>query len=335
MKIHHLQRLFEKLPLDFMEDLKGIDFKTCWYGSAGMDNRPMELLDYSHPDALTTEKVDVFFYTDINYFSLNKNLFYNRVLVNFPNERLKDLNFFTSTKKGQIIFNGYIFSDVINKNYLEVFNGLCMQTIVYWKFNLDIFDLNFFDKIENNIEKEIQKSSPKFLSDCQFSYENNPILSNDKILEALNIKYDKVEYLNECVDKKKDDLRKFLIDQYNQQKMDLFLSNYPKTFTITKHNRFNGEPFYTFYIDIDDWTFERLLIKENIKINYTVHLAQQVSGPGPRCLGNLQTEYCICTSLPVEETIDFVLIPFTKEFIKEFVYDVNNPHPINFYKINS
>ena len=70
MKIHHLQRLFEKLPMDVVEDLKDIDFKTCWYGSSGMDKRPMELLDFSHPDTLITnsDKVDVFFYTDIDFF---------------------------------------------------------------------------------------------------------------------------------------------------------------------------------------------------------------------------------------------------------------------------
>ena len=41
MKLIQLQILFKNLPLDFVDDIKEHDFKVCWYGSAGIDKRPI------------------------------------------------------------------------------------------------------------------------------------------------------------------------------------------------------------------------------------------------------------------------------------------------------
>ena len=281
MKIHHLQRLFEKLPLDFMEDLKGIDFKTCWYGSAGVDKRPMELLDPSHPDALIKEPVKVFFYTDLDYITFNEKFVYFNNDVDFENGLCSR----TEIKSGidfsyQILFQKR-HRDFINQNALRI---------------------NHQEKFNNNY----------------FNY-----LMNEK-KDSVEFKTWKLE-----VDKKHRTFPKF--EPYKITFED-YSELYEFGIRLVKHVANDCSSIYCFYIDCDDWTFERLLIKEKMKINYTVHLGQQASGPGPRCLGNLQTEYCICTSSPINETTEFVLTPFTKEFIKQFVY---NMHPINFYSIRN
>jgi hypothetical protein len=277
MKIHHLQRLFEKLPLDFMEDLKGIDFKTCWYGSAGVDKRPMELLDPSHPDALIKEPVKVFFYTDIDYVTFFEKFLYFDNIVDFEND--------IEAKRGVMQPELFLFQkrhrDFINQNALRI---------------------NHQGKFNNNY----------------FNY-----LMNKK-KDSVEFKTGKLE-----VDKKH---RTFIDFEPYKITFEDYSELYEFGIRLVKHLANDGSSIYCFYIDCDDWTFERLLIKEKMKINYTVHLGQQVSGPGPRCLGNLQTEYCICTSSRINETTDFVLTPFTKEFIKEFVY---NRHTTNFYSIRN
>jgi hypothetical protein len=284
MKIHHLQRLFEKLPLDFMEDLKGIDFKTCWYGSAGVDKRPMELLDPSHPDALIQEQVKVFFYTDIEYITFNEKFVYCRFDVDFENGL-----FLGAEIKSGIDFSCQI---LFQKRHRDFINKNALRDNHQEKFNNNYFSFLMNEK--------------KFLEEYKTSY-----------LET---------------DKKHNTFTKF---QPYKITYEDYLELYEFGIRLVKHHTNDGSNIYCFYIDCDDWTFEQLLIKEKMKINYTVHLGQQVSGPGPRCLGNLQTEYCICTSSPINEITDFEIIPFTKEYIKEFVYSTRDDLLIttNFYSI--
>ena len=269
MKIQKLQRLFEKLPLDFMEDLKGIDFKTCWYGSAGIDKRPMELLDPSHPDALINEPVKVFFYTDIDYVNYKGNFKYFNNVVDFENVGFQNLEI----KQGSVFSYSFLFQ----RRHRDFIKNNALRDSHQEKFNHKYFNYLMEEKI------------------LREEFKTPVLVTDEKNRTIMNYKPYKLTFED-------------------------YLELYEFEIRLVKHKANDGSNIYCFYIDCDDWTFERLLIKEKIKINYTVHLGQQVSGPGPRCLGNLKTEYCICTSSPVEESTDFVLIPFTKEFIKEFVY---------------
>lgn len=85
MKLIQLQKLFKNLPSDFVKEINEQDFKVCWYGSAGIDKRPMELFDSSHPDALIDETVKIFFYTDIGYVTFVENLVFDHSKADFEN----------------------------------------------------------------------------------------------------------------------------------------------------------------------------------------------------------------------------------------------------------
>jgi hypothetical protein len=291
MKIHHLQRLFEKLPLDFMEDLKGIDFKTCWYGSAGVDKRPMELLDPSHPDALIKEPVKVFFYTDIDYVTFFEKFLYFDNIVDFENG--------IDAKQGLMQPELFLFQkrhrDFINQNALRQRHQHKYENQYFSHF------MNEQHKKSNRENAdEILKNAPKSITKklySDFGYQ--------------------VEY----------------ILNYGEISFDEFNQNYQFGMILVKHQAHDGSNIYCFYIDCDDWTFERLLIKEKMKINYVVNNGGW-AGPGPRCLGNLQAEYGIGGFATINEVTDFEIIPYEKELIKEFAYSINNIHPSYFYKIH-
>lgn len=291
MKIHHLQRLFEKLPLDFMEDLKGIDFKTCWYGSAGVDKRPMELLDPSHPDALITEPVKVFFYTDIDYVTFFEKFLYFDNIVDFENG--------IDVKQGLMQPELFLFQkrhrDFINQNAVRQRHQHKYENKYFSHFMNEQHKKSNWENAD-----EIVKNAPESITKKLYS----------------NLSY-QVEY----------------ILNHGEISFDEFNQNYQFGMILVKHQAHDGSSIYCFYIDCDDWTFERLLIKEKMKINYVVNNGGW-AGPGPRCLGNLQAEYGLGCFATINEVTDFEIIPYEKELIKEFAYSINNAHPSYFYKIH-
>jgi hypothetical protein len=293
MKIQNLQRLFEKLPLDFMDDLKDIDFKTCWYGSAGIDKRPMELLDPSHPYALIKEPVKVFFYTDIDYVTFFEKFLYFDNIVDFENGN--------DVKKGLLYPELFLFQkrhrDLINQNALR-------------QRHLHKFENKYFSHFMIEQHKQSNwKNADEILS-------NAPESITKKLYSNLSYQ---LEY----------------ILNHGEISFDEFNQNYQFGMQLVKHQAHDGSNIYCFYIDCDDCTFERLLIKEKMKINYVVNNGGW-AGPGPRCLGNLQVEYGIGGFIPIDEVTDFEIIPYSLEHINEFVYREHNNHLTrrDFYKIH-
>jgi hypothetical protein len=326
MKIQHLQRLFENLPSEIIEDLKDIDFKTCWYGSASFDKRPMELLDYSHKDTLITnkDKVDVFFYTDIEYFFLKNRIYSNRFHgeVLFNDSLISNFNLDLEDRKDYILSGDLICADLILKNK-ELVPDTTDRVIDYVYKEKSWLKSKFADfwEIIEQLYPELSIIDYEFTQKMNHDYETMTLIGlgiekedKKKIIDFVDFKYQKLQ---------------------KPELLHFDFSNYTFNAAVVKHKRKNDEPFYTIYIDIDDWTFEQLLIEEKVKINYAVHNGGW-AGPGPRCLGNLQAEYEIGCYMPAPEVTDFEIIPFTHEFVKEFIYridDTNNPILRSFNKI--
>lgn len=73
MNIIQLQQLFSNLPKKFINDFNQESFKTCWYGSAGLDTKLLDYFSHGTPDSLLNdnvldnESIKVYFFTDNNY----------------------------------------------------------------------------------------------------------------------------------------------------------------------------------------------------------------------------------------------------------------------------
>jgi hypothetical protein len=336
MNIEQLKRLFSGLPDELMNHFGENNFKTCWYGSSALDNRPMELLDYSHPDTLITnsDKVDVFFYTDIDFFSLNNKLYYHNEIVDFQNSELKYHSRVKTIMKGEILYSGSLQNIDLNGKYLacrevEQLNG--------WKIYVDGFNQDFFNNVTLDIKSEIEKEKPKFAQDCRELFNEFKNLHTDsEFCKLIGLNNNKEEYVRECVVDKVNKLQERLQTDHTNAKRNYFLMNYPKTYSIVKYKRKNEETFYAFYIDLDDWTFERLLIGSALKINYVVKCLGGAVGPGPRCLGNLQADFAIGKPQPLDETADFDFIPYELNFIRRFFcgeLNENNPETSDLYQV--
>ena len=88
------------------------------------------------------------------------------------------------------------------------------------------------------------------------------------------------------------------LKEKNNQLEEKFIENYQFGATLVKHKANNNSNIYCFYIDCDDWTFEKLLIRENLKINYVAHKIKNefVVGYGLDYLGygrNLKEVYIL------------------------------------------
>ena len=313
MKLHQLQKLFKNLPLEFMEEIKEQDFKVCWYGSAGIDKRPMELFDSSHPDALIDETVKVFFYTDIEYITFVEKLVCGRYEADFENGTHHGYENMGGIKKG-----------TISNQQIEFVQNI--KSCVY-SGNLD--------KYKDKYHPELMSAKMKAL--CDFKKNNLNDIPNDFVLDdedlffidsgLLTLEQLKMSYEGDQRKKKEEEVRKM--------KEDYFVENYEPGARLVRHKRNDGENIYCFYIDCDDWTFEKLLINENLKINYVAHWGGS-AGQGPRCLGNLQVEYGIGDLQTINDEVDFNLIPHKLEKIKEFNWHQIHDAETNkktFYKV--
>ena len=310
MKLIQLQKLFKNLPLDFVEDIKEQDFKVCWYGSAGIDKRPMELFDSSHPDALIDETVKIFLYTDIGYVTFVENLVFDHDEADFENGTHYGYRNCGGILKGSLYNNQIEFDDnlrtyVYNENlgnYKGKYNRELMSVKMKALFDINKNNLNV--TIPNNF---VLDDMNLVLIQCGFS------------LEELKISFE-------------EDQRKKMQEQVDIIKEALFVENYEPGARLVRHKRCDGVNIYCFYIDCDDWTFEKLLIQENLKINYVAHWGGG-AGPGPRCLGNLQVEYGIGDLQSFNDECDFNVIPHKLEKIKGFNWRKTASDKKYFYKI--
>ena len=122
------------------------------------------------------------------------------------------------------------------------------------------------------------------------------------------------------------------IINHGEVSFDDFCQYYEYNITLVNHKAVDGSNIYCFYIDCDDWTFERLLLKEKVKINYLAHWGGW-AGPGPRCLANLNADYFLGNFQQGNMEPDFEIKPFTTEIIKEFTWKINDLNPHLFSKV--
>ena len=310
MKLIQLQKLFKNLPSDFVKEINEQDFKVCWYGSAGIDKRPMELFDSSHPDALIDETVKIFFYTDIGYVTFVENLVFDHSKADFENGTHYGYRNCGGILKGSLNNNQIEFEDnirsYIHKNNYENYKG---------KFNTESMSVKMkalFDVKKNNLND----TTPNFvLNEMQSSLIEMGLSTFDELKTSFE-----------------EDQRKKMQEQVDKIKEVIFVENYIPGARLVRHKRTDGVNIYCFYIDCDDWTFEKLLIQENIKINYVAHWGGW-AGPGPRCLGNLQVEYGIGFIQSFNDECDFNVIPHKLENIKEFNWRKSSPDERSLYRI--
>ena len=316
MKINDLQRIFKNIPIDFMEDLKEIDFKTCWYGSAALYRRPMEFFDPSHPDALINETVKVFFYTDIEYITFADKLVINGYEANFDEGThpiyytnmggIKKGQLYDRPIKFQINNEAIIYEKIINEHdwlYKEKYE---------WGFRSkkmnEQFELYKIEENKNYVQKDLDES--------------------ESLLIELGL-----STLNEIIESWLTVEQKDKIKEIENQRRNFFIKNYEFGARLVKHKAFNGDTIYCFYIDCDDLVFAKLLIKEKININFAAHWGGW-AGPGPTYLANLNVEYGIGDLQYNIENIknDLNFTPYSFEKIKDFRW-----HAIDniktFYKI--
>ena len=321
MKLHQLQQLFKNLPLEFMEEIKEQDFKVCWYGSAGLDKRPMELFDSSHPDALIDETVKVFFYTDIDYVKIVDRLIYFHDNVSF--QQMDQNDYF---KIGEIYQDLVCFNEghehYLKQNVFNQFSDRYKQK-VHWVVKDGIIkegcNTQSITNIVNEINfQELYDEMSKEMAELYKIFENPDDLEIVFDLLKPTINSDKLKEKNNQLEAK-------------------FIENYQFGATLVKHKANNNSNIYCFYIDCDDWTFEKLLIKENLKINYVAQW-RGWAGPGPTCLGNLQVEFGIGEMYlqTINDEVDFNVIPHKLDKIKEFNWrQIHDPetNKRTFYKV--
>ena len=284
MTIKDLQKLFnDSLPQTFINEIGDKEFNTCWYGCSALDPRPMEVLDYSHPDAITKEKVDVFFYTDIDFFSI------------------KNCGFYHSHSRGRVLFN---------RNCIQNFEGedthhnpwgyrLLKQKFSCHGISINIGDLdpndigkNFIpDKIDlKNQFEELYKIwnevSPESREDWDWFLETQDDNELSSVCARLGI--------NPKEDM--DVIIKFLELKWrakNKEKNHEDYSSYDFCTSLVMHTRNNDEPFYTFYLDIDNDSFEKLLIQNKLKIDYAARHNKGWGVVGMDKLGDIGCRYSL------------------------------------------
>ena len=297
MKIHQLQRLFRYIPDNIIQELKGIDFKTCWYGSAALDKRPLELLDPSHPDALISEKVQVFFYTDIEYAYLDGSFHSTYSPVDFEKGQHAPYDF-QGIKPG--IMHPYPLE--FQKRHHDFINQNALTVNHQEKFNRKYFNFKMIERKQS----QNWKNADEILSNIDKQ-------TKDKLMLDLS---EQTQY----------------IINHGEVSFDDFCQYYEYNITLVNHKAVDGSNIYCFYIDCDDWTFERLLLKEKVKINYLAHWGGW-AGPGPRCLANLNADYFLGNFQQGNMEPDFEIKPFTTEIIKEFTWKINDLNPHLFSKV--
>jgi hypothetical protein len=261
MKINQLKRLIKYLPDSFLEEFKEKDFTTCWYASSGLDKRPMELLDYSHPDALTQEKVDVFFYTDIDFAFSEGNYFFYTKIIDFENG-IHD-GYQIGIKKGiPELYLSEFQKSTIEQIRTSYFSNTNFQNLFHNKFNSKLFSGKLIDTHQNNNWKKADEI-----------LNNAPESIRKKLYSDLGFQ---AQYIR----------------SYGSPSFELFMETYESVIWTVKHQRADRTFFYTFYIDIDDYTFEQLLIQKKLKIDFVGHWGGW-AGPGPKLLGNLGCRYAL------------------------------------------
>jgi hypothetical protein len=283
MKINQLKRLIKYLPESFLEEFKDKDITTCWYASSGLDKRPMELLDYSHPDALTQEKIDVFFYTDIDFAFSERNYFFGNQIIDLEHGIHCD------------------YTIGIKKGFPEPYHSEFQKSTIEQIRTSYILNSNFQNWFRQKFDSKL------FSSKLRDTHRDNNWENADETLnsapESIRQKlYADLGYQTQYI---------FL---NGSPSFELFMETYESVIWTVKHQRADGTFFYTIYIDIDDHTFEQLLIQKKLKIDFAAHWGGW-AGPGPKLLGNLGCRFALGSIMENEQNQilpdEHRFIPFT------------------------
>jgi hypothetical protein len=275
MNIKQLTTLFSGLPSEIIKHFGDKEFKTCWYGSSGLDKRPMVFTDSSKPNTNFNDEIDVFFYTDIDF-----SIIYGAL--------------YSCYHKGKIIFKEF------NENVgieIQKLDGTISPMVENYALSgceiLADVSLNMGAIIpynDNNINSEILTKSftLRLKTNEYFSivselypeiYEVGSIEILEKFDEGL---WGQLGFGVNQSDRIK--IKDWLDLKYSKKIIDARDTIHSKNFAVKSkilmHTRFNGAPFFTFYIEIDDNAFEQTLLHHNLRIDYAAK-SQGWAGPGP------------------------------------------------------
>lgn len=88
MNLNQLKAHFWDLPQTFLKKFIDREFKTCWYGSAGLDTKPLDFFTQSTPNGLLDDNVldntpiEIYFFTDTGYNSRSNYMrYYNHTYI--------------------------------------------------------------------------------------------------------------------------------------------------------------------------------------------------------------------------------------------------------------
>ncbi len=285
MHVEDLKKLFANLPDFFIESVEGKELTTCWYGSPYLDIFPMDFLDRSHPSAVTKESVDVFFYSDIDFIPLPEGFYtdYHQGKIRFPKvEKWSgevDELYPLFDREGQIISyklrlrNDGVVPSLIDE---QVVNQYSRKTVFRNK-------LIEFHQICDDLYRQREKDDisewgdQEYLDNLRLDLELGEAYMGPK-LEASSLEI----------------IRSFLDLKYRYAKeSEVDFSVYEFNACLVEHKRADGSPFFTFYIDIDDSSFEKILLNKGLKIDFAAYKSSYVVGPGPRLLANLGCRYVL------------------------------------------
>jgi hypothetical protein len=266
MNIEQLQQLFSGLPESFIQEMKSKDFKTCWYGSSYLDKRPMVFADSTKPNTKFQDSIDVFFYTDLDFFVKNQELYtqYSGGRIIFNKKDVYNYDPEIENIYGEItnfsIENYILPGEIIYADLLLQKDGIIPKSLDANGFYLDAF----YNKLEMRAKYlEFDKIKQKYI--------DNP--PSQQQLDA-------IEYLKSVglynYPLGFDEIPNQLITREN----NFDFSVYDNRAVLVKHFKHNRDSFYTFYVDIDDHTFEQILLDKQLKIDYAAK-SNGWAGPGP------------------------------------------------------
>lgn len=279
MRIEQIKAVFQNLPPAFEEDLNNKELITCWYGSSALEPRPMEILDYSHPDAITHERVDVFLYTDIDFFINDHEILHSGIKCDLDNGRWY----------GHLRMLPGEFLGKFDIPLEEEIRNQIPQVYMEWKAKYAHY-IEDDQEYSSELKLRIEQKESEFAEYIEFMKSINPEWEEEENFCVFTLLLWNVQSSGK-------DFRRIVIDPAIQ-KLKLELRKeyirrcYRNTGCVVRCTRSNGEPFYVLYLDMDDNTFETTALEAGWRIDYAI-ASRGWAGPGPKALADLGCRFSI------------------------------------------
>jgi len=267
MNTNQLQILFSALPTEILERFQNREFKTCWYTSSSVDKRPMVFTDHTAPNAQFNDCIEVFFYNDIDFFIRHNALFVGHFggRVFFNNDTPFVVRFDDTCMPldyhGGYALRGEILGGEITLNHGNILppsRAFINQHagMLSDKMLLKARYEQFWDIYADLLPREYE---------CEMDFEATELLNYMVEVGLMGEEYRN----NKKIIKDFINLRSSLRPLKEEELLNF--SNYEFKAILVKHLRHNGDPFFTFYIDADNHSFEHILLQNGLKVNYAVH----------------------------------------------------------------